>query len=153
MLCNTDAMWFCGKCRIVMEQHAVTDIEIERRCKQIMENYEERITSLERTVDNKWDEDSVMEIIREEINSSNEDMLKMMVKEEVSKIEAPSTQENCNEEKVKAIITEEKSKIKNPDNKGDGDSRNGGVDYTTNPYRRKETVTNVLEEINERKSI
>ncbi|CAC5383004.1 unnamed protein product [Mytilus coruscus] len=36
-----------GKCRI-MEQHAVTDIEIERRCKQIMENFEERITSQKR---------------------------------------------------------------------------------------------------------
>ncbi|CAC5371801.1 unnamed protein product [Mytilus coruscus] len=154
MLCKTDAMWFCGKCRIVMEQHAVTDIEIERRCKQIMENFEERITSLEKTVDNKCDEDRVNVIVREEIKNSNEDMVKMMVKEEVSKLEATRsiTEESCNEEKVKAIITEEISKIQKPENTGDGESPNEEVYNTTNTQGRKETVTNVLEEINERKS-
>ncbi|CAC5386629.1 unnamed protein product [Mytilus coruscus] len=133
-------------CRIVMEQHAVT--EIERRCKQIMESYEERITSLE----NKCDEDKVKEIVREEIKNCNDDMVKMMVKEEVGKIEAPITEESCNEEKVKAIITEEISKIQKPDNKGDSDSTNNEVDKAANPITRKETVTNVLEEINKRKS-
>ncbi|CAC5387050.1 unnamed protein product [Mytilus coruscus] len=154
MLCKTDTMWFCGKCRIVMEQHAVTDIEIERRCKQIMENFEERITSLEKTVDNKCDEDRVKVIVREEIKNSDEDMVKMMVKEEVSKLEATRsiTEESCNEEKVKAIITEEISKIQKPENTGDGESPNEEVYNTTNIQGRKETVTNVLEEINERKS-
>ncbi|CAC5382826.1 unnamed protein product [Mytilus coruscus] len=139
-------------CRIVMEQHAVTDIEIERRCKQITESYEERITSLEKTVENKCDKEKVKEIVREEIKNCNDDMVKMMVKEEVGKIEAPITEESCNEEKVKAIITEEISKIQKPDNKGDSDSTNNEVDKAANPITRKETVTNVLEEINERKS-
>ncbi|CAC5401807.1 unnamed protein product [Mytilus coruscus] len=79
-------------------------------------------------------------------------MVKMMVKEEVGKIEAPITEESCNEEKVKAIITEEISKIQKPDNKGDSDSTNNEVDKAANPITRKETVTNVLEEINERRS-
>ncbi|CAC5367510.1 unnamed protein product [Mytilus coruscus] len=135
-----------------MEQHAVTDIEIERRCKQIMESYEERITSLEKTVENKCDEDKVKKSVREEIKSCNDDMVKMMVKEEIGKIEAPITEGSCNEEKVKAIITEEISKIQKPDNKGDSDSTNNEVDKAANPITRKETVTNVLEEINERKS-
>ncbi|CAC5377385.1 unnamed protein product [Mytilus coruscus] len=154
MLCKTDAMWFCGKCRIVMEQHAVTDIDIERRCKQIMENFEEKITSLEKTVDNKCNEDRVKVIVREEIKNSNEDMVKMMVKEEVGKLEATGsiTEESCNEEKVKAIITEEISKIQKLENTGDGESPNEEVYNTTNTQGRKETVTNVLEEINERKS-
>lgn len=137
-------MWFCGKCRIVTEQHAVTDIEIERRCKQIMDNYEERITSIENTVDQKYDKDRVKEIVREEIKSSNEDMVKMMVKEEVSKIEAASTEESCNEEKVKAIISEEISKIQNPENTGDGDSPNDEVDNTTDPKRRKSRENNLI---------
>lgn len=144
MVCKTDAMWFCGKCRIVTEQHAVTDIEIERRCKQIMDNYEERITSIENTVDQKYDKDRVKEIVREEIKSSNEDMVKMMVKEEVSKIEAASTEESCNEEKVKAIISEEISKIQNPENTGDGDSPNDEVDNTTDPKRRKSRENNLI---------
>ncbi|CAG2191303.1 unnamed protein product [Mytilus edulis] len=152
MLCKTDAMWFCGKCRIVMEQHAVTDIEIEKRCKQIMESYEERITSLKKTVENKCDEDKVKQIVCEEIKSCNEEMVKMMVKEEVSKIEAPITEEGCDEDKVKAIITEEISKIQKPDNKGDSDSTNNEIDKAAKNITRKETVTNVLEEINERKS-
>ncbi|CAG2202747.1 unnamed protein product [Mytilus edulis] len=152
MLCKTDAMWFCGKCRIVMEQHAVTDIEIEKRCKQIMESYEERITSLEKTVENKCDEDKVKQIVCEEIKSCNEEMVKIMVKEEVSKIEAPITEEGCDEDKVKAIITEEISKIQKPDNKGDSDSTNNEIDKAAKNITRKETVTNVLEEINERKS-
>ncbi|CAC5367244.1 unnamed protein product [Mytilus coruscus] len=81
-------------------------------------------------------------------------MVKMMVKEEVSKLKVPgsTTEESCNEEKVKAIITEEISKIQKPENTGDGESPNDEVYNTTNPKRRKETVTNVLEEINERKS-
>ncbi|CAC5400189.1 unnamed protein product [Mytilus coruscus] len=80
MLCKTDAMWFCGKCRIVMEQHAVTDIEIERRCKQIMENFEERITSLEKTVDNKCDEDRVPTPNQVPVTT---EMPKQKIKEEV----------------------------------------------------------------------
>lgn len=63
MLCKADEMWFCGKCRIVMKQHAVTDIEIERRCKQIVENYEEKITSLEKTVGNKCEETELMKLL------------------------------------------------------------------------------------------
>ncbi|VDI10160.1 Hypothetical predicted protein [Mytilus galloprovincialis] len=79
-------------------------------------------------------------------------MVKMMVKEEVSKIEAPITEEGCDEDKVKAIITEEISKIQKPDNKGDSDSTNNEIDKAAKNITRKETVTNVLEEINERKS-
>ncbi|CAG2255077.1 unnamed protein product [Mytilus edulis] len=121
-------------------------------CKQIMESYEERITSLEKTVENKCDEDKVKQIVCEEIKSCNEEMVKIMVKEEVSKIEAPITEEGCDEDKVKAIITEEISKIQKPDNKGDSDSTNNEIDKAAKNITRKETVTNVLEEINERKS-
>ncbi|XP_071153417.1 uncharacterized protein PF3D7_1120000-like [Mytilus edulis] len=152
MLCKSDAMWFCGKCRKVKEQHAVTDIEIEKRFKQIMESYEERITSLEKTVENKCDEDKVKQIVSEEIKNCNEDMVKKMVTEEVDKIKTPSTEEGCNEEKVKAIITEEISKIHKPENKRDSDSTNIEVGRAATPITRKETITNVLEEINERKS-
>ncbi|CAC5385882.1 unnamed protein product [Mytilus coruscus] len=154
MLCKTDAMWFCGTCRIITEQHAVKDIEIERRCKQIMENYEERISSLEKTVENKCDEERVKEIVREEINISNEDMVKIIVKEEVGKSETSgsTTEESCNEEKVKAIINEEISMIQRLENTGDDKVPNDEVKNTTSPKSRKETITNVLEEINERKS-
>lgn len=51
-----------------------------------------------------------------------------------------------------AKITEEISKIQKPENEGDGDSPNDEVYNSTDPKSRKETVTNVLYEINDRKS-
>ncbi|CAC5388951.1 unnamed protein product [Mytilus coruscus] len=74
-----------------MDQHAVTDIKIKRRCKQIMENYEERVSSLEKTIENKCDEERVIETIREEVSICNEEMVKAIVKEEVSKLESPGS--------------------------------------------------------------
>lgn len=50
---------------------------------------------------------------------------------------------------MKAIITKEIGKIQKPDNKGDDDSPNDEIDNTANLKKRKDTVINVLEEINE----
>jgi replication fork clamp-binding protein CrfC len=36
-------MWFCVKYRKIVEEHIIIDLNIEKRCKEIMENYEQRI--------------------------------------------------------------------------------------------------------------
>jgi hypothetical protein len=46
-LSKSDSMWFCIKCREVVEKHIMTDLKIEERCRQIMSQYEDRISSLE----------------------------------------------------------------------------------------------------------
>ena len=65
-------MWFCVKCRKIVEEHIVIDLKIEERCKEIMENYEQRISDIE--------------IVKEELqlNSCNEPMVKKIVEEVIT---------------------------------------------------------------------
>ena len=43
ILSRSDTMWFCVKYRKIVEEHIIIDLNIEKRCKEIMENYEQRI--------------------------------------------------------------------------------------------------------------
>jgi hypothetical protein len=65
-------MWFCVKCRKIVEEYIVIDLKIEERCKEIMENYEQRISDIE--------------IVKEELqlNSCNEPMVKKIVEEVIT---------------------------------------------------------------------
>jgi hypothetical protein len=40
-------MWFCVKCRKIAEEYIIIDLKIEKGCKEIMENYEQRISDIE----------------------------------------------------------------------------------------------------------
>ena len=72
VLSKSDTMWFCVKCRKIVEEHIVIDLKIEERCKEIMENYEQRISDIE--------------IVKEELqlNSCNEPMVKKIVEEVIT---------------------------------------------------------------------
>ena len=61
-------MWFCAECREIVEKNIVVDLKIEERCRQIMLNYESRISRLEDDIKDKCSEGRVREIVREEIN-------------------------------------------------------------------------------------
>lgn len=50
---KSDSMWFCIKCRPIVEEHIVTDSKIEQRCRAIMDNYEQRLSSVERMITKK----------------------------------------------------------------------------------------------------
>lgn len=64
---KSDAMWFCGRCRESVEKNIMTDLKIEERCKQIMANYENRLTTLEEKVTQKCDEKEVRSIVNDEL--------------------------------------------------------------------------------------
>ena len=68
LLADSDLMWFCGGCREKVEKNIVTDVEIEKRCKLYMQEFEDRISSVERTVQNKCDAEEVKKIVNEELN-------------------------------------------------------------------------------------
>ncbi|CAG2203305.1 unnamed protein product [Mytilus edulis] len=117
-------MWFCVPCRKVVEEHIVTDLKIEARCKEIMANYEQRIQAIELAVDTKCDETRVREIVEESIikNSCDKDMIREIAKDEATKTGAAVHK-----------------KMEEAENKGTGP-------------QKKATVTTVIEEMNERKA-
>lgn len=65
----SDIMWFCGKCREKVEKNIIIDVDIETRCRQIMENYESRITKLETEISAKCSVEQVKEIVKNEIKT------------------------------------------------------------------------------------
>jgi hypothetical protein len=79
-------MWFCVKCRKIVEEHIIIDLKIEKRCKEIMENYEQRISDIESEMNKKCDEPRVREIVKEELelNSCNEPMVKKIVEKVIN---------------------------------------------------------------------
>ncbi|KAG1701354.1 Ribosome biogenesis protein bop1-B [Nymphon striatum] len=66
-------MWFCGKCRELVEKNIITDRKIEERCQAIMQAYENRISTLEVKIENKCDEDQVQELIKKEWKQMRQD--------------------------------------------------------------------------------
>jgi hypothetical protein len=64
---KSDSMWFCIKYRTIVEEHIVTDLKIEQRCREIMDNYEQRLSSVKRTITEKCSEHRAREIVRDEI--------------------------------------------------------------------------------------
>ena len=80
ILSKSDTMWFCVKCRKIVEEHIVIDLKIEERCKEIMDNYEQRINDIEIEMVKKCDEPRAREIVKEELelNSCNEPMVKRL---------------------------------------------------------------------------
>ncbi|CAG2224961.1 unnamed protein product [Mytilus edulis] len=66
ILSNSDTMWFCAPCRQVVEEHIVTDLKIEERCREIMDNYEQRINDIEIAIEKNVIKKKVREIAKEE---------------------------------------------------------------------------------------
>jgi hypothetical protein len=81
---KSDSMWFCIKCRPIVEEHIVIDLKIEQRCCEIMDNYEQRLSSVERMITEKCSEHRAREIVRDEIKqfSCDEEKVRMIGKEE-----------------------------------------------------------------------
>jgi hypothetical protein len=113
-------MWFCVKCRKIAEEHIIIDLKIEKRCKEIMENNEQRISDIESEMNKKCDEPRVRETVKEELelNSCNEPMVKQIVEE---------------------VINGEGQNLQTEQNAG-------------KRQPKKETVTTVIDELNDRKN-
>lgn len=67
---ESDSMWFCSNCRLIVKKHIVTDLKIEEKCRAIMEKCEQRLKDLEDTMKTKCDENMVRRIIEEERNQT-----------------------------------------------------------------------------------
>jgi hypothetical protein len=118
---KSDSMWFCIKYRTIVEEHIVTDLKIEQRCREIMDNYEQRLSSVERMITEKCSEHRAREIVRDEIK-----------------------QFSCDEEKVRMIGKEESLNLTKSTQEEPMDNQKDEIPQT-------ETVTNVIDEIQERK--
>ena len=70
IIAQSDLMWFCIACRERVERNIQIDIDIETRCKEIMENYESRISKLEADIITKCDEGQVREKVSDELKRS-----------------------------------------------------------------------------------
>ena len=84
IMSKSDSIWFCIKCRPIVEEHIVTDFKIEQRCREIVDNYEQRLNSVERTTTEKCSEHRAREIVRDEIKQfcCDEEKVRMIAKEE-----------------------------------------------------------------------
>ncbi|CAG2249527.1 URB1 [Mytilus edulis] len=115
-------MWFCAPCRQVVEEHIVTDLKIEERCREIMDNYEQRINDIEIAIEKKCDKEEVRDIVSQEI-----------------------IKHKCDEERVREIAKEEALN-------GGAVANVVSEDIEGGVLPNQGTVTTVLEEINERKT-
>ena len=131
MLAKSDTMWFCVQCRKVVEEHIVIDLKIEERCREIMNSYESRITKLERQMEETCREERVREIVTEEISTRK-----------------------CDEASVRGIVREElelsdtTGAVARLDSASSVAKANGNKEQDG---QKDKTVTNVIEEIKERK--
>ena len=121
IMSKSDSMWFCIKCRPIVEEHIVIDLKIEQRCCEIMDNYEQRLSSVERMITEKCSEHRAREIVRDEIK-----------------------QFSCDEEKVRMIGKEESLNLTKSTQEEPMDNQKDEIPQT-------ERVTNVIDEIQERK--
>ena len=121
-------MWFCRLCKERVVKNIVTDKKIEEVCNQIREEFEQRIINLEQKMLNICGEQDVRKIVQKEM----ENRINVRDKREITN----------HREVVKEEVTKLQSNTRNEDTDQEGNGKQSG----------QETVTSVIEEINERKS-
>ena len=135
ILTESDLMWFCTKCRERVEKDIVTDLKIEEKCNKIIENFEERINSLENQLKQKCDKSDIDHAIQNNLEDRGitidhiKDIVENQIEEKLSNNNTPITDttnntvdgvmSELNERKqrennivlfgIKEIITEDKS--------------------------------------------
>ena len=65
-------MWFCLKFPEIVKKNIAVDLKREERCRQIMLNYELRISQLEDYMKDECNEAPIREIVQEELKSGEE---------------------------------------------------------------------------------
>jgi hypothetical protein len=108
IISKSDLMWFCIKCRTIVEEHIVIDLKIEQRCRAIMDNYEQRLSSVERMITKKCSEHRAREIVRDEIKqfSCDEEKVRMIGKEESLNLTKSTQEEPMDNQKDEILQTE-----------------------------------------------
>lgn len=172
ILTTSDTMWFCVDCRIIVEKQIVTDLNIEKRCREIMENYEARITALEQNMSKKCDIKMAQDLIKDEVVKSEnhqETKFKLLVVDELRKYENKQKNEKTqNEASIKQIVKEEINKVETKQVDTVSTTRNiqdmiheeveklvqdsTAKDTSSLKAEKHTTVSEVVDEIQERKS-
>jgi hypothetical protein len=113
LLTKSDSMWFCTKCREIVEKSIVVDKEIEKRCKEIMLLYEDRVSNLEEEMDKKCDEATVRAIVKKELKPlmKEKEDLREEVRSMVQKEIQPIMMEKMSQEEIVKNIEQEVGKI------------------------------------------
>ncbi|KAK3104618.1 hypothetical protein FSP39_006297 [Pinctada imbricata] len=99
LLASSDLMWFCAQCREKVQKNIAVDVEIEKRCAEIMESYEARISTLENEIKGKCGEDRVREIVKEEVRDKG-------VSDPDHKEEGDGTSQNKKEGVISSVFSE-----------------------------------------------
>lgn len=128
ILSNSDTMWFCGLCKERVVKNIVTDKKIVEACIQIREEFEQRIINLEQKMLNICGEQDVRKIVQKEM----ENRINVRDKREITNLREVGKEE----------VTKLQPNTRNEDTDQEGNGKQSG----------QETVTSVIEEINERKS-
>ena len=68
---SSDLMWFCVECRLKVQKNIKIDIDIEKKCNEIMLKYESRIEKIEKDLETKCDKSQVRNIVNEEMDRVN----------------------------------------------------------------------------------
>ena len=122
LLSKTDLMWFCPPCREKVEKNIITDRKIEETCKEMMNSFEKRVSSIESALEEKCDRSEVLAYVKLEVTKS------MMAVE------------TCHKEDVSEIVHDELKKLKIGES-ADSSGKNSSSE-----------VDEVVSELNERKA-
>ena len=131
-------MWFCSSCRLIVERNIVTDLKIEERCREIMEHYEKRISTLEDKVNEKCDEETVRRIVSLEIDKVEAKANKV---KDTEGEDDPLIQKETIQEEVINEINERKAREKNIVIYGSAE------EFIENSKERREADRRTVEEI------
>ncbi len=102
---NSDIMWFCAPCKEKVEKNIIVDREIEDRCKDMMELFDNRIQNLEEEMKKKCSKDYVLGLVQEEITKCVNTVRKDETKAQTPPLGNETDSENQKED-VTAVLKE-----------------------------------------------
>lgn len=111
MIMEDDSMWFCAPCRAKVEDHIVTDLQIEQTCRKMMAEYEDRLATVEAAIADKCSKKEAKELIQKEVEKKVADKCsKNEAKELVQKEVEKKVAEKCSKNEAKEMIKKEVEK-------------------------------------------
>ena len=106
VLSNSDALWCCENCKVVVVRIIATDMDIEKRCNEIMRDIKERIDKLEVELADRPTEEEVRKMAREE----SEKATKRISEEHQTKLREEIQKSKQTKEEMRQLAREESEK-------------------------------------------
>ena len=146
ILQQSDSMWFCRGCKPKVAKTVTADIEIERRCNEIMEKYDKRVKDLEKKMKEKLDEKQVKEVVTNEMSKIDigEDKVRQIVRDEMKASQTQMNEMNVRDMDRDGSSTQSTQVINAP--------LASGQIRMTNGAEGDSVFSSVVAEMNERKN-